>query len=76
MQQRNQRFMKNLLKGIRHLKCWQQLAQEPLAQEPLAFEPLAFEPLALEPISFVELVEERVFFKFASNLVFSLEHTF
>jgi hypothetical protein len=34
-----------------------------LAFEPLALEPLALEPLALEPIYFVELDEERVFFK-------------
>ena len=38
--------MKNLLKGNRHLKCRQPLAQEPLAQEPRAQEPLAQEPTA------------------------------
>ena len=39
------------------------LALEPLALEPLALEPLALKPLAQEPIYFVQLVEERVFFK-------------
>ena len=41
MRQRNRRFKKNLLKGIRHLKCRQLLAQEPRSQEPLAQEPTA-----------------------------------
>jgi hypothetical protein len=39
------------------------LALEPLALELLALEPLALESLALESIYFIELVEERVFFK-------------
>ena len=46
MRQRNRRFMKILLKDIRHLKCRQPLSQEPLAQEPLAQEPTAQEPMA------------------------------
>jgi hypothetical protein len=33
MRQRNRRFMKNLLKGIGHLKCRQPLAQEPTAEQ-------------------------------------------
>ncbi|KAI2494747.1 hypothetical protein MHU86_19784 [Fragilaria crotonensis] len=46
MRQRNRRFMKILLKDIRHLRCRQPLSQEPLAQEPLAQEPLSQEPTA------------------------------